>query len=161
MAHVVVNTFAQRKSLQTCPTGVRFAAGARHMVTAIRLLDKGLASRAPLDVVQALPFLEQPVDAFVSVLARRAFVILDVAVRTDPADAVRAGHDRVLRPEAVDLRAVGRRAVKELVGPRLDVGGVRGVSERVELAGEKDVARRTERNELRAGRVLAEAAQRE
>ena len=94
-SHVVIHLPAGRKRRETRPADMRLAADTRHVVAACEAFDGHLAARTVLDVVPALPLLEQELVLRVAVLTRAALVPLRVAQRADAHQARRALEDRV------------------------------------------------------------------
>ncbi|PIL27640.1 hypothetical protein GSI_10792 [Ganoderma sinense ZZ0214-1] len=139
--HVGVDVPARLEGGEARPADVGIAARARHVVAARHTLDGDLAARAVLDVVPHLPRLEQLLVLGVPVLARPALVVLHVAVAANPHEARWTLQNRASCGFAVDLGAVGRRAVVELVRARVDVGKEGRVHDGVELVRGKELLR--------------------
>jgi len=79
LSHVIINTLALRKRLETDPTCVGVTSRAGHVVAPRSTFNGCMATRTFLDVVLPHPLLEQTVPPVFAVRAGDALVILDVA----------------------------------------------------------------------------------
>ena len=99
---------------------MRTATGARQMVAACDLLDIRRTTRASLHVVLFAPLIKQSLPEFVGLRTLDAIVLHFVTGWTNEYEAARALQDPPRRI-AIDLRAVGCRAVVKLLRPHLDI----------------------------------------
>lgn len=146
--------------IEAHPTYVRLAPCARNMIAPFSPFNRYAAPGAVLHVVILHPLLQQLI-IFVSLGARCAFVVLNVAKR---ADALQAGwtlQDGSLGGGPIDLLAIGSGTVVEFLGPGMDVGEIRRPDERVEVVGFKAIPSDAQGNGVRALPLVAKAAQRE
>ena len=81
--HMRVDLTTLLECRQADPTYMRLAPHAGHVVATSFALDRCLAAGTVLDVVAALPLLEERTIARLIALARRMLVVLGIALRAD------------------------------------------------------------------------------
>jgi len=158
LAHVLVDPLTLREGLQTHPANVRLALDAGNVVASLVPLNRNRTTRAVLHVVAGGPLLEELV-APVLLCTREPVVRLRVAVRADAQQARWALYDGALRPRAVDLHAVWRGTVVELLRVCVYVRRNGGLDDGVEFARLEDAARNREGDGFCALRLVTETRQ--
>lgn len=158
LAHVSVDPLALRERLQTHPTNVSLALDAGNMVASLIPLDRNRTPRTVLHVVARDPLLEELV-AVLLLRAREPVVRLRVAVRADAQETRRALYDGPLRPRAVDLDAVRRGTVVQLLRVGVHVRRHGRYDDRVEFVRLENAARGREGDGFCTLRLVAQTRQ--
>lgn len=161
VTHVVVYTFASGEHCKTLPTYVRLTPDAGHMVASLAALDRNPTHRTVLDVIIRPPLPEQFIIRCITLLTCHAVVVLYVTRRAYVGEARWALEDSVPWRRAVDLGAIGDRAVMEFVGSAVHMCPECCINDGIELSCSKKLPCEAERDAFRTARVVTEAVKRE
>ena len=159
--HVRIYLSALLERLETRPADVRLAVRAGHVVAARDALDRRLAVRAVFDVAVPRPLLEELLLLLLALRARRALVVLDVAVAADAHETGGALQYGVLWGGTVNLWAVRGGAVEKLGRPSMNVGQERRMGHGRELFGVENLLGDSDGNILSTTTFVTETGQRE
>lgn len=159
-SHMIVDSMAIGKSLETFPTDVCLAASAFHMVTTFRSLNRDFTSRAVLYIVFLHPCLK-PVVAAVRIRADEAIMRFNMAARAYSKQARGTLKDSPPARCTIDLGAIGGRAMMKFVGSGLDIREKCGVYNGIEVMPKEELLCNPQWDALSTFGVVSETTERE